>query len=284
MSVGERLFFLQYGAERVSKNLSLAGGRHHLYWEPLFGALIQTREGWVLLDTGMSRAAHDSQQNTAAYEAGGVGAPNLSSDWHLHPAPPSGDAWNWGKGEDPLATALAEVGLSPSDISLAAISHMHVDHSGGIPTLVRAGVPIAIQSRELAFVRSGAVGIADGFHEPDWSDPATQWRTIDGDAELAPGVFAISTPGHTPGHMSFRVDLPETGTWLLAGDAADLAQNFLDCVPCGSHAGGTEFDELNAEKSLHRILDTARETEGRIIPGHDQLVLNAVRAPKEGHR
>ena len=30
-------------------------------------------------------------------------------------------------------------------------------------------------------------------------------------------------PGHTPGHMSYRVDLPESGTWLLAVDAADLA-------------------------------------------------------------
>ena len=49
----ERLFLLQYGAERVSKNLSLAGGPHHLYWEPLIGVLVETSAGCVLLDTGM---------------------------------------------------------------------------------------------------------------------------------------------------------------------------------------------------------------------------------------
>lgn len=281
--VADRLFFLQYGAERVSKNLSLAGGRHHLYWEPLYGTLVETSEGWVLLDTGMSRAAHDSPENTAAYAAGCVGAPNVDDQWHLYPEPPPGH-YNWGKGDNPLESALAEVGLTPADISLAAITHMHVDHSGGIPTLARAGVPIAIQAKELEFVRSGTVGIAEGFHAPDWSEPTTNWRVLDGDEQLAPGVFAVSTPGHTPGHQSFRVDLPDTGTWVMAGDAADLAQNFLDNVHCGSYAGGTEQDEKNAAASFQKLLDLARSTQAHLIPGHDQLVLNAVRQPKEGHR
>jgi glyoxylase-like metal-dependent hydrolase (beta-lactamase superfamily II) len=279
----DRLFFLQYGAERVSKNLSLAGGRHHLYWEPLYGTLVETSDGWVLLDTGMSRAAHDSAENTAAYAAGCVGAPNVDDEWHLYPEPPPGQ-YNWGKGDDPLEAALAEVGLTAADISLAAISHMHVDHSGGIPTLARAGVPIAIQAAELEFVRSGAVGVAEGFHEPDWSEPTTKWRILDGDEQLAPGVFAVSTPGHTPGHQSFRVDLPDTGTWVIAGDAADLGQNFLDNVPCGSYAGGTDEDERNAGLSFQKLLKLARDTRAHLIPGHDQLVLNAVRQPTEGHR
>lgn len=278
-----RLFFLQYGAERVSKNLSLAGGPHHLYWEPFIGVLVETDAGWVLLDTGMSRAAHEDAENTAAYRAGCVGAVNEHTPWHLYPQPPEG-AYNWGKGGDPLEAALAEVGLRPSDIALAAVTHLHVDHSGGIPTLTRAGVPVAIQRRELDFARSGAVGTADGFFAADWSEPGTQWRILDGDEELAPGVFAFATPGHTPGHQSFRIELPQTGTWIFSGDAADLGQNHLDRVPCGSCAGGTEADERDAAASLERILDAARETDARLIPGHDQLVLNAVRHPKEGHR
>lgn len=279
----ERLFFLQYGAERVSKVLSLAGGSHHLYWEPLYGALVETSEGWILFDTGMSRDAHDSPENTAAYDAGCQGASNWDEPWHMYPAPPA-DVVTWGKGENPLSAALAEIGLVPADISLAAISHMHVDHSGGIPTLSRAGVPIAVQSAELDFVRSGAVGIADGFHEPDWSDSVTEWRIIDGDEWLAPGVAVLATPGHTPGHQSFRVDLPDTGTWLMAGDAADLAQNFLDNVHCGSYAGGTSDDECNAERSFQKLLKIAGDTQAHLIPGHDQLVLNAVRNPSGGHR
>ena len=279
----ERLFFLQYGAERVSKNLSLAGGRHHLYWEPTFGALVETAEGWVLLDTGMSRLAHDDPENRAAYKAGCEGAPNYSESWHLYPEPPA-DVHILGKGGNPLEAALADIGLAPADIALAAISHMHADHSGGISTLARAGVPIAIQAQELEFVRSGEVGVAEGFHEPDWTDPRTDWRILHGEEQLVPGVIALDTPGHTPGHQSFRVDLPDTGTWILSGDAADLAQNFLDRVPCGSYAGGTDRDEQMAGASLEKLLDLARETNAHLIPGHDQLVLNAVRHPREGHR
>ncbi|MFV0428101.1 MAG: N-acyl homoserine lactonase family protein [Arachnia sp.] len=278
-----RLLFLQYGAERVSKNLSLAGGPHHLYWEPLMGALVETSAGWVLLDTGMSRAAHEDADNTSAYRAGCVGAPNEREPWHLYPAPPD-NAFNWGKEGDPLATALAEVGLQPADISLAAVSHLHVDHSGGIPTLVRAGVPVAIQRQELAFVHSGAVGTAEGFFDRDWSEPGTQWYELDGDAELAPGVRALFTPGHTPGHQSFVVDLPDSGTWILSADAADLAQNYLDRVPCGSCAGGQAQDARDADASFARLLEVGRRTDARLIPGHDQLVFNAVRHPRGGHR
>ncbi|WP_353987380.1 N-acyl homoserine lactonase family protein [Ruicaihuangia caeni] len=280
----DRLFVVQFGAERVSKNLSLAGGPHHLYWEPLYGVIVETGEGRVLFDTGMSRASHHSAENTAAYRAGGVGASNLDVPWHLYPEPPRTDDWNWGLPGDPLVAGLAQVGLEPSDISLAVISHMHVDHSGGIGTLTAAGVPIAIQRRELEFVQSGAVGIAEGFNALDWTAPGTQWRVIDGDEELAPGVRAVSTPGHTPGHQSLLVDLPESGSWLFAGDAADLAQNFLDHTPCGSCAGGTDEDAQNAAESIDRLLALARERQARLIPGHDQVVVNAVRHPRGGHR
>jgi glyoxylase-like metal-dependent hydrolase (beta-lactamase superfamily II) len=40
-----------------------------------------------------------------------------------------------------------------------------------------------------------------------------------GDGEtLLPGVTAVATPGHTPGHMSFRLDLGGTPV-LVVGDA-----------------------------------------------------------------
>lgn len=284
MNTAKRMFFVQFGAQRISKKLSLAGGPHHLYWEPVFGTLIETSDGWVLLDTGMSRKAHDSPRNFEVHDEKGREADNYLIPWHLYPEPPNELAWDWGAGEDPLVAALAGVGLTPTDLSLAATSHMHIDHSGGIPTLSRAGVPIAVQRAELEFVRSGEAGMHNGFHEPDWSDASTVWRELDGDTEIAPGVWALATPGHTPGHQSFRIELAQTGTWILAGDAADLAQNFLDNVPCGACAGSYEGKERDAERSLERLLTLAREADARLIPGHDQIVLNAVRHPSGGHR
>ncbi|WP_051388920.1 N-acyl homoserine lactonase family protein [Arthrobacter sp. 35W] len=283
MSTAKRLFLLQFGAERVPKALSLAGGPPELYWEPLTGALVETSAGWVLLDTGMSRAAHEDAEATAAYELAGRDAPNLDHEWRLAPRPPDAAGWNWILDGDPVATALAEHGLAPEDLHLAAVSHLHIDHSGGIPTLARAGVPVAIQRRELAFARSGAVGVAEGFFEPDWTEPGTVWRELDGDAELAPGVHAVATPGHTPGHMSFRVDLEDSGSWLFTADATDLAQNFLDHVPCGSWAGGTDEDAAAASSSLDRLVSLAAGGV-RLVPGHDQVIANTARHPRGGHR
>ena len=39
---------------------------------------------------------------------------------------------------------------------------------------------------------------------------AYRWRLLDGDTELAPGVTVLRTDGHTPGHQSLMVELPET--------------------------------------------------------------------------
>jgi glyoxylase-like metal-dependent hydrolase (beta-lactamase superfamily II) len=288
MSSANRLFFLQFGAERVAKSLSLAGGPSvsgddRLYWEPLMGALVDTDEGWVLLDTGMSRQAHQSAEITAGYRRGGVGMTDGPA-WHLAPSPPDPDGWNWVLDGDPLVTALSGIGIGVGDLAMAAVSHLHVDHSGGIPTLAAAGVPVVIHRDELAFARSGAVGAAGGFHEPDWTAPGTVWHELDGDARLAPGVSVIATPGHTPGHQSFRVDLRDSGSWILTGDAADLAQNLLDRAPCGSCAGETSADEANATESLDKLLSIARQDGARLIPTHDQVIANAVRHPRGGHR
>lgn len=282
----DRLFVLQYGAERVGKFLSLRGGSARLGWEPLIGVLVDTADGWVLLDTGMGRTALDSPVNQAAYAAAAHsgGADPTPVAGHLEPVPPDPARWNWGLPGDPMTAALDSVGLAPADLALAAVSHLHLDHSGGIPTLARSGVRVALHRAELDFARSGAVGLADGFHAPDWSDPATNWQVLDGDTEIAPGVTVLATPGHTPGHVSFRVDLPLTGSWIFTADATDLAQNLLDRVPCGSCAGGTAADERSAGESLERLLQIAADTGGRLIPGHDQIVTSAIAHPPGGHR
>ncbi len=280
------MFLLQYGAERVPRALSLRGGTPDLGWEPLFGVLVETAEGWILFDTGMAREALDADETQESYRAAAVsaGADPDQLTWSLHPTPPDPTRWNWGVVGDPLPVALAAVGLAVSDLSLAVISHLHLDHSGGIPLLAEAGVPVALQRSELEFAHSGRAVFADGFRARDWSETRTRWELLDGDAELAPGVSVLSTPGHTPGHSSLRVELPGTGTWIFAGDAADLGQNLLDRVPCGYCAGGSVEDEAAAERSLERLLGEAAYADARLIPGHDQLVFNAIRHPRSGHR
>lgn len=283
MARAERLFLLQYGAERVSKALSLPGGDPaHLYWEPLVGVLVETTAGWVLFDTGMSRRNHDSAEVERIYRGDGA-APAADEPWHLGPVPPR-DRSTWGLPGEPLVTALEPLGLAPSDLALAVVSHLHWDHTGGIPVLAEAGVEVLLHADELVWGRSGRPALGDGFDASDWSVPGTRWRTVDGETEVAPGVTVLPTPGHTPGHVSLQVELPATGTWIFTADATDLAQNLLDRLPCGSCAGGTPEDERRAAASLASLLGRARDTGARLVPGHDQVVLDAARHPPGGHR
>ncbi len=80
---------------------------------------------------------------------------------------------------------------------------------------------MCIQRAELAFALTEAQR-EDAYLRDDYDSPAIRWRVLDGDAIIAPGVDAVSTPGHTPGHMSYRVRAANGNIWLFAMDAIDL--------------------------------------------------------------
>ncbi|HEV2743657.1 MAG TPA: MBL fold metallo-hydrolase, partial [Rubrobacter sp.] len=168
-----------------------------------------------------------------------------------------------------------------ADFVLAAVSHLHVDHTGGLRHLAEADVGVCVQAEELAFAFEKA-GLTEAYYRPDYTDAGIDWRELDGDTVLAPGVHVLSTPGHTPGHMSYRVDLPETGSWLLAMDAADLGENLNDRVPPGPTADPA--DAGRAEASLRRLLAERDLLNARLVPGHDTAFWRAVGHPPGGHR
>jgi N-acyl homoserine lactone hydrolase len=259
-AVARKMFLLQYGQEPVPKWISVRGAGSEIMWEPIVSIAVETDDGWVLLESGIGRRfLEDRERLTGIYR------------WGEEP---------WAVAGDPLVTVLKEVGLEPGQFIGAAISHLHVDHSGGIRTLAEAGVPIYIQREELAFGREGAK-LTDGYYKPDYTEFPVEWRELTGDAEIAPGVWVLSTRGHTPGHMSYRVDLPHTGPWLFAADAADLAENFTDRKPPGRCV--LREDWPRAIMAIERLLEEKDRLGARLVPGHDQLFWDAVKHPPGGY-
>ncbi|NWF70211.1 MAG: MBL fold metallo-hydrolase [Chloroflexi bacterium] len=124
--------------------------------------------------------------------------------------------WHLDQSGGGLVGGLARLGLSPADIHLVIDTHLHADHCAGNMTYdaegkLRPTFPNAeyvVQQREYADAmrpneRTRATYIADNFHPLVESG---QMRLLNGDSELATGVWGVVTSGHTPGHMSVRFE------------------------------------------------------------------------------
>src|SRR5215831_15080550 len=113
-----------------------------------------------------------------------------------------------------LARRLKAAGIDPTSVTDVVLTHMHVDHVGGLladglRSQLRPNVPIHLAAAEVEFwaspdfsrntfagmpevLRSAAARFADKYH--------SQLRTFESEYEVAPGVVVRRTGGHTPGH------------------------------------------------------------------------------------
>jgi N-acyl homoserine lactone hydrolase len=242
-----RLHPLRYGWEPIPEAVSLRGGSpDEFLLEPVTGAAIAFDEGWVLVDTGFNiDTIRDDAKRLAHYVI-----PNYTA------VVPGGD---------PLVDQLRALGLGWDSLAACVVSHLHCDHSGGLRHLVD-GPPIVIQGAELEFGMSSAT-LQDAYFRSDYDLPGLDWELVEGDEELADGLRLIPTRGHTPGHTSVAIDLAETGTVVLACDAADLKRNIDERIAPGT----TTSPELeDAAQTTIDLLHGLDQTDGtQVWPGHD---------------
>ena len=121
-----------------------------------------------------------------------------------------------------VADALAELDMTPGDIDLVVNTHLHFDHCGQNAVFPHAAIYVQRAECERARREEPELWEWFGFME-------AQFELLDGDAELAPGVRVVATPGHTIGHQSVIVECePDTPTDLLIGDAAYTSSFYAD--------------------------------------------------------
>lgn len=233
--------------------------------EPVPGLLLETSAGWVLVDTGYNPALLRDQVLRARY----------------HPEDGTFQAFLPPGAGHPLGEAVEEVGLALEDVSAVALSHLHSDHAGGVGLFAERGVPVHVQRAELAFALEDPRAEAHGVFRVDVDDPRLRWVQADGDVEVAPGVTAVLTAGHTPGHQSFVVDLEAGGGFVFAFDAADLQENLDQERPVG---GTVDVPPEATLEPMRRLKAIAAEKGYRLVPGHDPRVWPALAEELRGSR
>src|SRR5690348_1820125 len=126
--------------------------------------------------------------------------------------------------EEYLDSRLKQLGVAPGDIDYVVLSHLHFDHAGNLKLFAETNARLVCSAKEKEWA-FGFDGPFNGAHLKAVYEDLT-FETVDGDAEFLPGVSFIQTPGHTPGSMSMRVDLPESGTMIFTADAVYMGESY----------------------------------------------------------
>jgi glyoxylase-like metal-dependent hydrolase (beta-lactamase superfamily II) len=199
---------------------------------------------------------------------------SLSADW-VEMAQPAFD-------EDETAIRQVErLGFSPSDVRHVLVTHLDVDHCGGLPDFPHATVHV-LEAELRAAMREAP---SRRYRPAHWAH-GPQWRTYEstGDpwfgftaiqpSDLPPEIKLVPMGGHTAGHTGIAV---HNGTkWLLhCGDAyyyhRELDENpephpVLDIVQTSSEV---DHDMRVSTQAKLRILARDHADEVTLFSAHD---------------
>ena len=89
-------------------------------------------------------------------------------------------------------------------------------------------------------------------------------------------VRLIATPGHTPGHQSLLVKLPNTGSLLLSGDAVHLKDDWEN-----RRVPDINFDKEQTAASLQRMAEVLAKENAQLWINHDKAQRDSLKMAPE---
>lgn len=190
-----------------------------------------------------------------------------------------------------LLASLEAIDRRPEDVQAVLLTHAHLDHMGGIPTLLaRHEVPVLTGVVETAHAhrdhleqitplqmlrqcthRAGAVWVAQTLRavlpHASMKVPSATSVPFDEALDLPGRPVPVSTPGHTSGHTAYL--LPDHGV-VLTGDALVTGHPLLPGPPRPQLLPSVfSEDETEMVQSLRTM---GRLSADVVVPGHGPVV------------
>jgi len=227
--------------------------------------LIETDAGLVLVDSGIG--LHDVEDPGRLGRARHLLRPKL----------------------DPTETAVRQVewlGFRREDVRHVVVTHLDLDHAGGLPDFPAATVHVYGAELYAATIRATSRE-RERYRPAHWAH-GPRWRTYDlhGDRwfgfeavqeleGLPPEILLVPLPGHTRGHCGVAVQGPR-GWMLHAGDAyffhGEVHEATRRCPPALSlFQRAMEIDPIARRHNQDRLRELVRAHAGeiRVFSAHD---------------
>jgi glyoxylase-like metal-dependent hydrolase (beta-lactamase superfamily II) len=177
------------------------------------------------------------------------------------------------EGRGVLDRELAPHGVAPEDITLCILTHLHFDHAGGSTRFDAEGriVPSfpnarhLVQQRDLEDAKRPHLRVKASYLAKNWEplEAAGLLDTVDGAAEILPGISVRPAPGHIAGLQNVVVE----------GDGKKLVY-LADLIPTARHIQpawvmGYDLDVVTCVDERQKVLDEVAGTGTVLVFEHD---------------
>ncbi len=235
----------------LRRRLAIFTDRTWTEWLPTYAWVIDHREGVIVVDTGQ-------------------GAHLIESGRSLHPYVRWEVAFRIDR-EEEIGPQLRALGIGPRDVKRVVLTHLHMDHDGGLAHFPESEILVAPGELRTA---SGWAGRVRGYlpnRWPAWFDPvpldlaAGSFGPFAASRRLtqAGDVIAVATPGHTADHLSILVQ-DDDATLFLAGDAS-----YDERLMLSGRVDGVSADDRIAGATLDAIKRFTQARPTVYLPTHD---------------
>lgn len=193
----------------------------------------------------------------------------------------------WGKDyPGKLMDELREKGASVDEIDIVAFTHLHIDHVGwniaeedGASRLTFPNARYYVPKIDFDFFNEDLESNSYMASQVNSLESLGALELIESDTALTSEVTMVSTPGHTPGHMSLSI-LSDGQRGYILGDVINVAsqanETHWEIIYDNDHAMARE----TREKVLERL-----EKDGSVIGmGHYTMPSFGRLIRKEGRR